>query len=99
MASGSGRFCRVIASSQCVCRPLISAWQLKVSPVRVRLRELLSILLAAEIAMQDGITSSSSRPSGGLAGTPVEDDAFQTAHLPVASGVFGRADKGLAVEI
>jgi len=28
---------------------LIPAWQLKVNPVRVRLRELLSILLAAEI--------------------------------------------------
>ena len=44
--------------------------------------------------MQDGITSSGSCPSGGLAGTPVDDDAFQTAHLSVASEVYvGARDK------
>jgi hypothetical protein len=60
---------------------LIPAWQLKVNPVRVRLRELLSILLAAEIAMHDGIISSSSCPSGGSLIAPV------TARMSVAPRV------------
>jgi len=44
---------------------LISAWQLKVSPVRVRLRELLSILLAVEIFNARWHHLAQLSPSGG----------------------------------
>ena len=38
-------------------------------------------------------------PSGGLACTPVEDEAFETAHLLVAPRSLGAAANGLTVEI
>jgi hypothetical protein len=64
---------------------LIPTWQPKVSPVRARLRELLSILLASEILqMRDGTTSSNACPSEGLAFMPVEDGALEIDHLLVA---------------